>query len=482
MTKLRVPAKLFLAFGIVCAALLHAAQAVAAQSDAVGSTESVLRQVRAIQEMDVRELDVGEDVFAKDDVSTGERSAVKITFEDGTAFTMGPDSRVALENIPAVGDEPDSFLLRAARGVFKFVSGALSPEAYRIDTPTATIGVRGTVVPFRVQENLTEVSCLRGQVRACGSVACVTLQPMQYTRIGEDGVPTEPAPIPDAFYDSVRLTWAMLMLDSSGAERVIEELALSGAGPDQIRQRFRDLLGNANQNRSQQQASRPPTLTGPRSALVGFTGGAGGDASEDGSSNGGDGGNGGDTGNIGDSGNDGPGDNGSSGDEDDSGETGNSGDDSDNDGDGQDGSSGGDDDGDGGNGGDTGNGGGDSGDGGSGGNGSSGDGGDSGETGNSGDDSDNDGDGQDGSSGGDDDGDGGNGGDTGNGGGDSGDGGSGGNGSSGSAPAQDIPEPATFSLLLTGFLLLWLLRRETRKDRRQCMTARAKPARRRSGS
>jgi ferric-dicitrate binding protein FerR (iron transport regulator) len=164
VTKLRVPAKVYLAFGIVCAALLHAAPIVAAQSDAVGSTESVLRQVRAIQEMDVRELDVGEDVFAKDDVATGERSAVKITFEDGTAFTMGPNSRVALENIPAVGDEPDSFLLRAARGVFKFVSGALNPEAYRIDTPTATIGVRGTVVPFRVQENLTEVSCLSGQV------------------------------------------------------------------------------------------------------------------------------------------------------------------------------------------------------------------------------------------------------------------------------------------------------------------------------
>ena len=38
-----------------------------------------------------------------------------------------------------------------AKGVFRFTTGALDKKAYQITTPTAAIGVRGTVLDIGVQ-------------------------------------------------------------------------------------------------------------------------------------------------------------------------------------------------------------------------------------------------------------------------------------------------------------------------------------------
>ena len=243
-----------------------------------GSTESVLRQVRALQKPDVRELNVGEDVFVKDVVSTGARSAVEITFKDGTRFSMGAQSEVALENIPAATGGDESFVLRAAKGVYKFVSGALNSDAYRIETPTATIGVRGTVVPFRVlADGTTEVSCLSGQVRACGSGGCVTLNERQYTRIGPDGVPTEPTLIPEGFYIAVRKTWARLMLNSSQAVTVARQVALADARTDLDPQTLLDRLAGRERSGGSGPASRFAQRSGRTAETLAGTGGGLGD-------------------------------------------------------------------------------------------------------------------------------------------------------------------------------------------------------------
>ena len=266
--------------------LASPAGAVSDQAPA-GRTDSVLRQVRALQKPDIRELNVGEDVFVEDVVSTGARSAVEITFKDGTRFSMGAQSEVALENIPAATGADESFVLRAAKGVYKFVSGALESDAYRIETPTATIGVRGTVVPFRVLEDgTTEVSCLSGQVRACGCDECVTLNERQYTRIGPDCVPTEPAQIPDDFYIAVRKTWARLMLNSSQAVTVARQVALADAGTDLDPQTLLDRLAGRQRSGGSGPGSRFAQRGGRTTETLGGTGGgiggglAGGDSED----------------------------------------------------------------------------------------------------------------------------------------------------------------------------------------------------------
>jgi hypothetical protein len=51
--------------------------------------------------------------------------------------------------------------------VFRFTTGALDKKAYEITTPTAAIGVRGTVLDIAVQGPDTRVTRVEGQVLVC---------------------------------------------------------------------------------------------------------------------------------------------------------------------------------------------------------------------------------------------------------------------------------------------------------------------------
>ena len=54
-----------------------------------------------------------------------------------------------------------------AKGVFRFTTGALDKKAYEITTPTAAIGVRGTVLDIAVQGASTRVTLVEGQALVC---------------------------------------------------------------------------------------------------------------------------------------------------------------------------------------------------------------------------------------------------------------------------------------------------------------------------
>ena len=54
-----------------------------------------------------------------------------------------------------------------AKGVFRFTTGALDKKAYQITTPTAAIGVRGTVLDIGVESADTRVTLVEGQALVC---------------------------------------------------------------------------------------------------------------------------------------------------------------------------------------------------------------------------------------------------------------------------------------------------------------------------
>ncbi len=53
-----------------------------------------------------------------------------------------------------------------AKGVFRFTTGSLDKKAYTINTPTAAIGVRGTVLDIKVSGQ-TRVTLVEGQAIVC---------------------------------------------------------------------------------------------------------------------------------------------------------------------------------------------------------------------------------------------------------------------------------------------------------------------------
>lgn len=94
-------------------------------------------------------------LFSGDLLRTGADGHASAVLRDDTALSLGPDSQLAIDEFvysPAQGRL--SMLLRMIRGTLAYLSGKigkLSPGAARLETPVATIGVRGTRLAIRVE-------------------------------------------------------------------------------------------------------------------------------------------------------------------------------------------------------------------------------------------------------------------------------------------------------------------------------------------
>lgn len=108
--------------------------------------------VRAAAETPARP---GDAVYENDALRTGADGRLGVTLKDDTRVSLGPDSEIALAQFrfsPAEGQL--GLVMKVVRGVAAFVTGRiakLQPNAVRIETPTAIIGVRGTHIAVRAE-------------------------------------------------------------------------------------------------------------------------------------------------------------------------------------------------------------------------------------------------------------------------------------------------------------------------------------------
>jgi hypothetical protein len=113
-------------------------------------------------------LTAGEDVFRNEIVKTGVDSTAKLVFLDSTNLGVGPTSRVSLDQFVYVGEtNGQKMAINLAKGVFRFTTGKLDKNAYIISTPSAGIGVRGTVLDISVQNAQSRVTLVEGQALVC---------------------------------------------------------------------------------------------------------------------------------------------------------------------------------------------------------------------------------------------------------------------------------------------------------------------------
>lgn len=89
---------------------------------------------------------VGDLVYRGDIVQTGADGHLGITFSDGTAFNLSPNARMALtEFVYDPNSKSNSTFFNLTKGAFTFVAGNIAKTGnMKIDTPVATMGIRGT--------------------------------------------------------------------------------------------------------------------------------------------------------------------------------------------------------------------------------------------------------------------------------------------------------------------------------------------------
>ena len=143
---------------VLATAWLWSSAAVPEVSTAAGTATLVTGQVSAAAPSgEIRTVVKGGPVYPGEVITTAGSSYVNIEFSDGGRVLLRPESRFAIERYQYAGTQAggqaqaaapqESAFFRLLKGGFRAVSGLIGHtrrEDYGVQTPVATIGIRGT--------------------------------------------------------------------------------------------------------------------------------------------------------------------------------------------------------------------------------------------------------------------------------------------------------------------------------------------------
>ncbi len=161
---------LCLAGGLACA------PAAMAEATKVGEAEIIRNEVVNVGEAELIPINVGDDLLRDAVIRTSTDSDARFGLIDNTKLTLGPGSTLKIDR--AVYSDPSHYkqiTIRLTEGAFRFITGNSGKKSYRIETPTASIGVRGTILDIRISEKQTLVALQDGKASVCAASKCTQL-------------------------------------------------------------------------------------------------------------------------------------------------------------------------------------------------------------------------------------------------------------------------------------------------------------------
>jgi len=112
-------------------------------------TVAIVRQGQTIS------ATVGLEIRENDTLRTGADGSIGVIFSDDTLLSLGPESALVIDKfVFAPREGKYSIALRMIRGTAAYLSGLISklaPDSAHFETPTASIGIRGTRFVVRVE-------------------------------------------------------------------------------------------------------------------------------------------------------------------------------------------------------------------------------------------------------------------------------------------------------------------------------------------
>jgi hypothetical protein len=154
--------------GVLCLFTSLAAPPAQAEQRRVGEAVVIQNQVLRVAGAASRAVNVGDGMLRDEVVRTGIDSAARFVMADSTNLSLGPSATIKLDR--TVFNDEHSYrdiAIRLTTGAFRFVTGHSEKTAYKITTPLATIGVRGTILDILSQRGRTTVVLQEGAVSVC---------------------------------------------------------------------------------------------------------------------------------------------------------------------------------------------------------------------------------------------------------------------------------------------------------------------------
>ncbi len=146
-------------------------------ADQIGAATKIVHTVTGRLAGRSARLARGDAVFQDQSVRAGSSSFGQFQLDDGSKLAVNANSSLTLDRAVFSGSS-GNLVLKAAKGAFRFATGNMPSSAYKIVTPSSTIGVRGTMLDVFVGSRLeTIVTLLYGEVDACNRFGeCRTLR------------------------------------------------------------------------------------------------------------------------------------------------------------------------------------------------------------------------------------------------------------------------------------------------------------------
>lgn len=136
------------------------------EGTAVGVNPDAVAQINSTD----RILQAGADVSVGELIVTGPAGLVQIIFDDDTRLVVGPRSSLLIETyLMASSNTAQQLTINALSGSFRFITGNSPKPAYSINTPTASIAVRGTEFDIISEPNATKVMLYDGALQICNT-------------------------------------------------------------------------------------------------------------------------------------------------------------------------------------------------------------------------------------------------------------------------------------------------------------------------
>jgi len=175
-------------------------------NNSVGVLAAAIGTVKIERSGAVLSANTTDAIFLQDKVITLGKSRAQILLIDQTAINLSQNAEIIIDKF-VFGTEEDTVALKVSKGTFRFISGKVatkSPERVNVETPVATIGVRGTEFIGQIDVNESLVALLNGKIEVAndGYSQLVGVPGFGVT-INSVGVIAEPIKIPEEKLDSL---------------------------------------------------------------------------------------------------------------------------------------------------------------------------------------------------------------------------------------------------------------------------------------
>jgi len=142
--------------GILLMGLFMYPPIASADEYAIGTVKSLKDHAFIIRGDERIKCQIGDAIFEHDALETDESGALGVTLKDNTRLSLGPKSYLTVDEFMFNPQkEQYSLVTKILRGTLVYLSGIiakLSPESVSITTPTATVGIRGTRLVIRIDQ------------------------------------------------------------------------------------------------------------------------------------------------------------------------------------------------------------------------------------------------------------------------------------------------------------------------------------------